>query len=401
MSLPGNNSSSDTFTSGLHHHDKRTELLQMSQAVNKLGSWEWDLNTNTLFWTDEMFEIRATPVTVDNVISFEDNYNFIHPDDRGMFMEMLELLKQRKDVEFQYRIITTAGETRIIKAWATMLCDEDGKPICMRGTSQDITKQREMENQLLELNHVLQEKNEELERSNKELASFTYIASHDLQAPLRQIRTFSSRLLEVEEQRLSDQGKDYIRRIENASRRMQNLIDDLLSWSKTDTSEKTFERKDLNVLLDEVKTTLKVFIEEQGAIIETVNLPVAKVIPFQFKQMLENLLINSIKYCKPTVAPHITLTSEIVKGGNAEFEHLKKDKEYYKLSVTDNGIGFDPQYAERIFELFQRLHDKHEYPGTGLGLAICKKIVENHKGFITASASPNNGATFTIYFPAS
>jgi signal transduction histidine kinase len=401
MSLQGNSSSADTHNSASYNPDTRTELLQMSQAVNRLGSWEWDLSKNTFFWTDEMFTIRATPVTLNNEISLEDNYSFIHPDDRALFTEKLELLKQRNDVQFEYRIVTTEGETRTIMAWATMLRDENGEPACMRGTSLDITKQREMENQLLELNQALLQKNEELQRSNKELVSFSYMASHDLQAPLRQIRTFTSRLVEIEADNISEPGKDYLNRIESAASRMQNLIDDLLNWSKTDKSEKTFQPCDLNEMLEEVKSTLKVFIEEQQATIEAINLPVAKVIPFQFKQMLENLLINSIKYSKPDVAPHITISSEQVRGSDIELKDVQPNTNYYKFSISDNGIGFDPQHAERIFELFQRLHDKHEYPGTGLGLAICKKVIENHKGFITASASPGSGATFTIYLPVS
>jgi signal transduction histidine kinase len=404
MSSPGNTSTAYTHNVDQVNVDKRMELLEMSQAVNRLGSWEWDLKKNKLFWTDEMFTIRATPVTVNNEISFEDNYNFIHPDDRALFMEKLDLLKQRNDVNFTYRIITTEGETRTVMAWATMLRDENGEPVCMRGTSLDITKQREMENQLLELNEALLQKNEELQRSNKELVSFSYVASHDLQAPLRQIRTFTSRLLEIEADNISQTGRDYLSRIENAATRMQTLIDDLLSWSKTDTSEKTFQLCDLNEILEEVKNTLRSFIEEQGATIEASNLPTVKVIPFQFKQMLENLLINSIKYSKPDVAPHILITSEQVKGSEIEakegqVKEAQADKTYHKFSISDNGIGFDPQYTERIFELFQRLHDKHEYPGTGLGLAICKKVIENHKGFIAASASPGSGATFTVYLP--
>jgi hypothetical protein len=295
--------------------------------------------------------------------------------------------------------LTAEGETRLVKAWATMLRDEDGQPVCMRGTSLDITKQRELENQLVELTQTLQRKNDELQRSNKELVSFSYVASHDLQAPLRQIRTFTSRLLATEADNITDNGKEYLHRIENASSRMQTLIDDLLSWSKTETSDKLFQPYDLEVMLEEIKSTLKVFIEEQGATIAATNLPVVNVIPFQFKQMFENLLMNSIKYCKPDVAPHISIITEKVEGSQVPFSTAQSDKTYYKFSVADNGIGFDPQYAGRIFELFQRLHDKHEYPGTGLGLAICKKIIENHNGYITATASEGNGATFIIFLP--
>lgn len=252
---------------------------------------------------------------------------------------------------------------------------------------------------LNDLNQSLEQKNRQLERSNDELASFSYIASHDLQEPLRKIQTFSKIIMEKEFSALSANGRDYLERMQSGAMRMQLLIDDLLTFSRTSTYPRNFATADLNMLLEEVKRGLRDSIEEKKAIIESEKLPVLKVIAFQFKQLMENLIINSIKYCKPNTRPHIRITSEIVRASEINSHQAARLKTYYKISVTDKGIGFEQEYSQRIFELFQRLHGKDEYPGTGLGLAICKKIVQNHNGFITAKGESGVGATFVIYLP--
>ncbi|MEJ7739018.1 MAG: ATP-binding protein [Chitinophagaceae bacterium] len=250
------------------------------------------------------------------------------------------------------------------------------------------------------MNRSLEQKNRELERSNDELASFSYVASHDLQEPLRKIQTFSKLIIEKDLAALSEKGKNYLKRIESASQRMQLLIDDLLTFSRTSTYPKNFALADLNILLEEVKRELKDAIDEKNVVIESGSLPVARVIAFQLRQLLENLIFNSIKYSKPKVPPCIQITYDLVPGLSIKIPGVLADKSYHKLSIIDNGIGFNQKYASRIFELFQRLHGKQEYPGTGLGLAICKKIVENHHGFIEAHGEPERGAIFMIYFPS-
>jgi PAS domain S-box-containing protein len=625
---------------------KRFELLRMSQAVNLIGSWEWDLKSNKIFWTDAMFQLRATPVSVDNLISFEDNTNFIHEDDREMVKQQFASLSRKQDVNFEYRIVSTDGKTKTIAAWATMFRDEHGEPMFIRGTSQDITQQREAENKLKEVNvafeyaeeisemgnwqfklrsnefllstnlyrllgcepgsfessferllefvhpedreeiknvlsesmhgHVvypieyrvirkdgavrfmrskgkllnnifgetvvlgtmqditrevmvrreleekssfaellvensvdhiaafdtncriiawnrkneqryqvkkedaigkqvreifkelpeefrdleralngepvsktgqikpaadalseyfliplkdpegevfgvlsilhdlssiksatdklnelnesLELKNIELERSNDEMASFSYVASHDLQEPLRKIQTFTRLIVDKDFPVLSEKGKDYFQRMESAALRMQILIDDLLTFSRTNTMPKDFRQTDLNQVVENVKKEIKDSIEEKNAVINCSHLPEANVITFQFKQLMENLILNSIKYSKADVPPVININAAIVNG--KEVEGVASGKDYIMITVEDNGIGFNQEYSEKIFELFQRLHSKHEYPGTGLGLAICKKIVQNHKGKIMAEGKEGEGAKFTIYIPA-
>ncbi|WP_373496935.1 PAS domain S-box protein [Aquiflexum sp.] len=247
---------------------------------------------------------------------------------------------------------------------------------------------------------VLEQKNIELERMNKELQSFAYISSHDLQEPLRKIQTFASRILEKEEGNLSDYGKDIFNRMQNAAKRMQTLIQDLLAYSGTNKTESKFETTDLNKIIAEIKEDFKEELKEKLATIETIQLGNAYIIPFQFRQLMHNLIGNSLKFSNPKIPPHIKIKSEIAYGINFNIEHLSPQGKYCHISISDNGIGFDQQYSEKIFEVFQRLHPKNEYIGTGIGLSIVKKIVENHHGIITAKGEVNNGATFDIYIPA-
>ncbi|MEI9908301.1 MAG: ATP-binding protein [Bacteroidota bacterium] len=261
------------------------------------------------------------------------------------------------------------------------------------GSVQDISKDRL-------LTEALTDKNLELERSNAELASFSYIASHDLQEPLRKIQSFSKFLLDMELTDLSGTAKDYFSRIISAAERMQKLIDDLLSYSRSSHSEIKLMPADLNLILEEVKNNLHEVIEEKKVIIETDVLPVLPVIKPQFIQLFSNLISNAIKFSHPHIPPHIRISSCIVPGNEIVTDTvLPQNGEFWKLRISDNGIGFDQKYEHKIFELFQRLHGRSKYEGTGIGLAICKKIVHNHKGAITATGQPGNGAVFTVFLP--
>jgi len=245
----------------------------------------------------------------------------------------------------------------------------------------------------------LQQSNEELEKMNKELQSFAYISSHDLQEPLRKIQTFAMVIIEQESKNLSDKGKDYFTRMQSAAARMQTLINDLLAYSRTNNVIPKFEVTDLNEIVGEVLADLQEEITEQNATIRIPAMCQAEVIPSQFRQLLYNLVSNSLKFAAPDRPPVITIKSIEDYGENFNHQQLKPDKLYCHISVTDNGIGFDQQYDERIFQLFQRLQDKSLYKGTGIGLAIVKKIVDNHNGYINAESTLNEGASFNIYIP--
>lgn len=263
----------------------------------------------------------------------------------------------------------------------------------------DLSENKRNEKLILGYQENLEQKNKELTNTNAELGSFVYIASHDLQEPLRKIQTFISRLLDMEGSNLSDKGQDYFSRIQSAASRMKTLIEDLLSYSRTNTMERKFVPTDLKEIVAEVKDDLSEELKLRDANIVAENLCKASIIPFQFRQLLHNLISNSLKFSKPGEPPRIHI--EATRHSTPPIDHpkLAKAKAYCHLQVSDNGIGFSPRYSDKIFELFQRLHDRNTFQGTGIGLAIVKKIVENHDGVVLASSAVNKGATFHIYFP--
>jgi signal transduction histidine kinase len=242
---------------------------------------------------------------------------------------------------------------------------------------------------------------------NKELLAFAYISSHDLQEPLRKIQTFTNQILKKEYAVLSVTGKNYFDRIHNAAGRMRILIDDLLAYSRTNITERVLEKDGLATIIAEVRKDLSEIIHEKKAGIKTGKLNETYINHSQFRQVISNLVTNAIKFSRPGVPPRITIKSSLAAGKffqkknpGSETDKLLGEKNYCHISFSDNGIGFDPLYQEKIFEVFQRLHGREEYAGTGIGLAIVKKIVENHNGIITAKGELNIGATFDIYIPA-
>lgn len=236
----------------------------------------------------------------------------------------------------------------------------------------------------------------ELETANQELESFNFISSHDLQEPLRKIKTFSS-LLQKEEKNISDSGLHYLKRMNAASERMQNLINDLLAYAQIAHSARNFKRIDLNKIFDEVTAGFQELIEEKNAIIKNEGLCEVSVIRFQLHQLFTNLISNSLKFIVTGRQPKIIIKSEVALGKKLHTK-LLSEINYCHIIYTDNGIGFSSEYNEKVFELFERLHHE-KYTGTGIGLAICKKIVDNHYGIITASGETNKGVRFDIYLP--
>lgn len=283
----------------------------------------------------------------------------------------------------------------------TALHDDNGNVIGFTKITRDLTDKKIAEDKIKSHARMLdkyaqrlEEKNDALERSYKELESFSYIASHDLQEPLRKIKIFLNLIAQKEQ--ISENARDYFNRIISASDHMQSLIDALLTYSQMNLLEIVPEKTDLNKVLDDVKKNLSSMIEEKNVLIESTLLPTLKVVPMQFQQLFSNIISNAVKYSKKGEQPHIRITADIVP---AQDMLPNPATNCYKISFSDNGIGFEQQYSERIFQLFQRLHGKSEYPGTGIGLAICKKIVQNHGGTMDAVGEPGVGATFNIYLP--
>jgi signal transduction histidine kinase len=245
----------------------------------------------------------------------------------------------------------------------------------------------------------LEENNASLEKMNKELQSFAYISSHDLQEPLRKIQSLASFITEKESANLSPKGLDYFNRMRNAAARMQSLINDLLSYSRTNMAERIFKFTDLAETVKQVESDLSEELAQKEAILINGIMCHVNIIPFQFRQLLQNLISNSIKFASPDRQLQISITSSSAPGSSFSNALLNPAETYCHVQIKDNGIGFEPQYGDKIFQLFQRLHDRSHYSGTGIGLAIVKKIIENHNGFITASGEPDNGAVFDIYLP--
>ena len=254
--------------------------------------------------------------------------------------------------------------------------------------------------ELKEANESLEDKNKELLNMNKELEAFTYVSSHDLQEPLRKLQTFAGLILDKEKDNLSDKGKNYFHLMQHETERMRQLIHDLLAFSRISAAERKFVDIDLNVIIEEVKDALKETILQKGAIIEVADVCKVRIIPFQFRQLIHNLFDNALKYSNPDKPPHIKITSRNTKYEKLRLKELPPQKEYCHITISDNGIGFEQKFSTKIFELFQKLHGRDEYPGTGIGLAIVKKIVDNHNGIITATSELKKGATFNIYLPA-
>jgi light-regulated signal transduction histidine kinase (bacteriophytochrome) len=253
---------------------------------------------------------------------------------------------------------------------------------------------REMEREQAEA--AIREYAESLERSNRDLMDFANITSHDLQEPLRKISTFTDMLLTRHGENLDDQGKDYLLRIRNSARRLQSLIIDLLTFSRISTKTQPTEEVDLGSIMKQVLTDLELQIEQSNATIDICDTPLIHADPVQMHQLFLNLISNSLKFHKSDTSPAIEVSGglKLKSAGNGN-----STLEFYEIQVSDNGIGFDEKYLDRIFQPFQRLHQQDQYEGTGMGLAICRKIVERHGGSITAHSKPGHGATFIVEIP--
>ena len=250
------------------------------------------------------------------------------------------------------------------------------------------------------LNKQLLENITRLKASNEELERFAYVASHDLQEPLRKIILFSDQLSMKYKDALTDEGRNFIDRIMKASERMRMLIKNILSFSKTASSSDAFEHTDLNELLDGILSDLEVSIEQKNAVVRVSKLPSLKIAPAQFRQLFQNLIINSLKFSKETEPPLITIYAEKSRGlpiSDAKYDVY--NEVFYNIYIKDNGIGFEQKYANEIFTLFKRLNSYDKFEGTGIGLSICKKIIDHHGGFISAVSDVGVGTTFVVSLP--
>ncbi len=367
------------------------ESNNLTEQIGDFGTWYLNLETNEYTFSENEYRLLGLkPYSFE--ASMEGFLKYIHPDDLSYVKDIiLKMITQDKVVPFTYRVIRADGNLRYLRGNGKIVANKSGEKILI-GTTSDITDE-------VLANQAIEQRNRELEANNKELQTFNYVASHDLQEPLRKIQTFISRLVDKDLNSLSENGQQYLLRIQDSSQRMRVLIDDLLKFSRANKGEQVFEVTDLNEVLDNSKLELAQIIEEKKAIVTNDELPNLNVIPFQMQQLFSNLINNSLKYSQENIVPIITINISEVDASKEIAIPVNEKNKYYKIIFKDNGIGFDSQYAEKIFLLFNRLHNKDEYSGTGIGLAICKKIVENHNGFIFADGEINKGSIFTIYLP--
>jgi light-regulated signal transduction histidine kinase (bacteriophytochrome) len=294
-----------------------------------------------------------------------------------------------QDFEVAYRSEAADGRTLLLNA--KRLEHPDGRVRLILLAFEDVTARRRLE-------RALQLAMTELERSNEDLERFASIASHDLQEPLRKIRAFGERLEAACEGRLPEKGRDYLARMTAAAARMQMLIDSVLSLARISTTAETWCDIDLGMVVSEVLGDLDETLSRTRGRVEVGPLPSVAADPTQMRQLFQNLIANALKF-RSAAPPLVRIGATPCGAGREALSGAVRAG--WQITVTDNGIGFDPKYAERIFQPFERLHGRHVYEGTGIGLALCRRIVQRHGGTISADAAPGAGARFTIYLPAS
>ena len=354
------------------------DKLQIALDNADIGIWEWNLITNEVFWdtkTEKMFGLKEGTFGK-TYANFEKLLN--EEDIPHIEKALQKAIEENIPFESIYRISTKKGDIRYINAKGLVYKDNEENPIKMSGVCVDITEMKKgSELALFKLN-------EELLRSNKELAQFAYVASHDLQEPLRMVTLYTQLLAKRYNDKLEDDGKDFINFAVEGATRMHTLIEDLLKYSRVNTQGDSFNEVDMTIIIDKIKNSMFTVLSETNTKLTIDDMPLIRASENQMLQLMQNLLSNAIKFSKNKPIIHI-------KG-------VEKENEW-QISVKDNGIGLEDEYKDRIFQIFQRLHTREEYPGTGIGLAICKRIVEKHNGKIWVESKKGKGSTFYFTIP--
>ncbi|WP_018619733.1 PAS domain-containing sensor histidine kinase [Spirosoma luteum] len=407
--------------------------LQEAMELAQLGIWSIDVATNKLNFSDRLIEWfgydpdeqdyqqvipmldAADQVRVNQAVAWA-----LNPQSDGVYNEI-------------YTVIHPGtAQKRVLHARGKTVFDAQGQAVRLNGTAQDITLHRSLQltleqqvqqrteelaatnealaatideletnnEEFAALNEELKEANQLLNRSNENLQQFAYVASHDLQEPLRKIQSFSDILRSQYESQLGD-GVEHLQRMQLAASRMSTLIRDLLAYSRISTHPDSTVPVSLTTVIRTAVDDLDLLITETGATVLIDELPIISGDPVQLGQLFQNLLSNALKFRQTNTTPHIQVRCQLISSSSlpATIQPTRQATAYYLIEVADNGIGFDDKYTNRIFQVFQRLHSKTAYAGTGIGLAICEKVVANHGGAIGASSQLGQGATFSIYFP--
>lgn len=380
---------------------KRSEaqLKQLSDFMPQMV-WTTDPSGYHDFFNNRWYEFTG--------LSYEETKDkgwslVLHPDDYENAWKIWDhSLRTGEPYETEYRMRRADGEYRWLLARATPLRNENAEIIRWFGTCTDIHDQKlatdTLELKVAERTRDLQEANGYLHSINEELRQFNYIASHDLQEPLRKIKIFAERIKAQEYERLSESSRSFLERMSVSAERMSILLKDLLDFSSTQ-KEELFIQVNLNETIQDIESDLELLITQKSAVIQKEELPTLKAIPLQMHQLFYNLVNNALKFTSPHRSPVVRITGTLLPSQTILEWALSPDMRYHYLTVSDNGIGFEQEFKDRIFVLFKRLHSQQTFQGTGVGLALCKKVVENHQGRIWAESQPGQGATFHIVLP--
>jgi PAS domain S-box-containing protein len=378
------------------------EQLQLGQRLRDHQFYTrslFEANIDALMTTDPSGIITdinkpmeaLTGCTRDELIGAPFKNYFTDPDRAEAGIKLV--LSKKKVTNYELTARDRDAKETVVSYNATTFYDRDRRLQGVFAAARDITDRKRVEEKLKLYS-------DKLERSNRELQDFAQVASHDLQEPLRKILSFGDRLNTRAGESLDPDSQDYLQRMCNAAARMQTLINDLMAFSRVEIKGQAFVPTDLGVIAKEVSADLETRIEQAGGRVEIEELPTIDADPMQMRQLLQNLIGNSLKYFRPGVPPVVRISCQKPEARQPEsLDEIAPARQFCEILVNDNGIGFDEKYLDRIFTVFQRLHKKGEYEGTGVGLAICRKIVDRHSGTITARSSPGQGATFVVTLP--
>jgi PAS domain S-box-containing protein len=378
-------------------------LQESEERFNKIADaapvmiWMSDINRLCNFFNKGWLDFTGRTLEQEKGFGWAEN---IHPNDFEFCLDTFtSACGKREEFKMEYRLKRYDGVYRWILDNGKPHFSPDGTFTGYIGSCIDISDNKIMAESLekeVELRTIeLKQANQQLVRYNEELEQFAYAASHDLQEPLRKIQTFAGMLIERNYVELNEAGKNYLSKILKSTERMSGIINDLLAYSRQSRVDEICEETNLNMIIENVLSDLELMIQQKGAQVICDVLPNIKAIPSQINRLFYNLINNSLKFSNPDIPPKIYIS--VQKAINDE---NGKQPSFVEFLIRDNGIGFEQKYADRIFQLFQRLNDKHSYNGNGIGLALCKKIVQNHFGEISAEAQLNQGATFHLKFPA-
>ncbi|MCZ8530517.1 sensor histidine kinase [Alteromonas sp. PRIM-21] len=346
----------------------------------------------------EAIKLVESDKGIDLYRRFEELFREIDASERGMQgTHLANLMSLRRD-SVNTLIISSATTLLLVIAVFLLLKINSREHEKYQADLESVNE--DLENRIEERTQELSLYSDELARSNRELEDFAFVASHDLQEPLRKIRAFGNRLESGYTDVIDERGRDYLARMLNAAERMSMLISDLLAFSRVSTRGKDFSEVSLDNVIQSVLDDLEIAIDEKSAQIEvSENMPIVRGDKTQLEQLFLNLISNALKFQSEGITPVVKITLQEVSEEDTQDIIMSEEYDWIKITVADNGIGFDQSFAEKIFAPFQRLHGRSEYKGTGIGLAVCRRIVERHNGQITATSAQGHGATFTIIVP--